>query len=329
MPLLPQNIAAQRRSELDQSYLWYETPASPAPAAVSFAVSVVRREASKYGPGTFGTLSEGAFERKGCAISERNHRHLADILRGLMWRGRHQANVFQVFIQLCLHGLCSLSSLGPRIGLEGNAGPLVTWVQRALLTFKGLWPLFDQGSHHVPFDSPRDVDWRSFEAPQRWLAVVIARSATNLHDVFGLIARNGYLGDVDQRALDALPDAPSKDTYPDRNAARTEFRPTAYFGMFLPHGVPLEEDPAQTFQDLHERFYTHLNSFQTAYERFFNVPEEERLSMIDQKNDDVDVSDLKDYERFFDIPGEGRRSTTDQKNGDVDVKDWSTTPPSS
>ena len=288
---MAQNTVARRPNELDHSYLRYATPASPPSAGISFAVSVVKREASKFGPDDDGSFSEGHFESVGSRISETNRQHLADVLRGLMWRGRHQSNVFQIFMQLCLHGLCSLSSLGSRIEFEGNAGPLVSWIERALRCFDGLGPLFDQGSKHIPFDNPWSVDWQSFRVPERWLAVVIARSATDLHAVFQSINGAGHLGDLRHSLLDALLlDAPPQNTYPDPSACRTEFPPAAYFGLFLPHGIKLE-DPANSFQNLQERFYTRLNDFEMAYDRFFNIPEEERLSGTDQKNDVVDIRD--------------------------------------
>ena len=37
--------------------------------------------------------------------------HMADILRALKWRGRHQSNVFQIPMTLCLHGIVILSAL--------------------------------------------------------------------------------------------------------------------------------------------------------------------------------------------------------------------------
>ena len=288
---MSQTTAARRRNELDHSYLRYPTPASPPPAVVSFAVHVVRREADKFGPGTFGDFSEGYFESKGSGVSESNQRFLPDVLRGLMWRGHHQSNVFQIFMQLCLHGLCNLSSLELPIDFSGNAGPLVAWIDRALRCFDGLEPLFDEGSKHIPFDQPWSVDWQSFLPPQRWLAVVIARSATDLQDVFNFIGKAGHLGNVSKPALDALPDAPPKGEYPYRTAGHAQYGPTAYFGLFLPHGIQLE-DPANSFQNLHERFYTHLNDFEMAYARFFDIPEEERLPMTYQKNDDVNVTPI-------------------------------------
>ena len=287
---MPQNTAARRPNELDHSYLRYPTPASPPPAVVSFAVQVVRREADKFGPGTSGAFSEGYFESIGSAVSESNPRFLPDVLRGLMWRGRHQSNVFQMFMQLCLHGLCSLSSLELPIEFSGEAGPLVAWIERALQCFDALDPLFDQGSKHIPFDQPWSVDWQSFLPPKRWLAVVIARSATDLQDVFNFIDTGRHLGKSLKTAIDALPDAPPKGEYPYRTAGHAKFGPTAYFGLFLPHGIQLE-DSANAFQSIHERFYTHLNDFEMAYERFFNIPEEERLSMTCQKNDDADAGD--------------------------------------
>ena len=110
------------------------------------------------------------------------------------------------------------------------------------------------------------------------------------HATGNFIDKSRHLGVVSKCGLDTLPEAPPKETYPDRGAGRADILTKTYFGLFLPHGVQLE-DFSNAFQDLHEAFYTHLNDLELAYERFFDIQENERFSMAYQKNEDIDVRD--------------------------------------
>ena len=49
-PLLPNNIAARRRAELNQSYLSrYPTPSDPSTHAISFALDIIDEECHAFG----------------------------------------------------------------------------------------------------------------------------------------------------------------------------------------------------------------------------------------------------------------------------------------
>ena len=71
-----------------------------------------------------------------------------------MWRVRHQSTVFQVFMQFCLHGLCSIFSLESPIGFESGARIRAAWIERALRCFESPLPLFARRSQHIDLASP-------------------------------------------------------------------------------------------------------------------------------------------------------------------------------
>ncbi|KAL8965121.1 MAG: hypothetical protein Q9183_004014 [Haloplaca sp. 2 TL-2023] len=290
-PVLPLNTAARRRNELDHSYLQrYPTPATPSSLGVSMAVSTIQNQVESFGGGSGGDFHEGHFDSAGYATKPSHLLLVSDVMRGLMWRARHQSNVFQVFMLLCLHGHCQLSSLGLPVNYAIRAkGDLVTWIETALLAFPVMKQLLDPGWKQIKFEHPNAVSWQNFHPPWTWLAVMIARSAKDIHLVFDFIAQSQHLGEVDMEWITELYPFPQT-TMPEPNACSTPSDGTGRLGIILPSGVDLQS-PNEDFYAVHRLFYERLNKIERSFDAYFQVPEGERLSLDHQQDAEVDVRD--------------------------------------
>ena len=174
--MIPDNSAAPRRVDMDQAYLeHYPTPQNPSASSVSLGLQVVQKLDDDPGD-SGGSFQEGLFESTAINVS-RMPKHLPDVLRGLVWRARQQLNVFQIFMLLCLHGLCSLKSLEKPTACRTPHPPSVMYTKKALLCFDGARRFIVEGKDFVLFDDP-NISWHSSDGPLDWLAIMIAGTTT-------------------------------------------------------------------------------------------------------------------------------------------------------
>ncbi|KAL8694227.1 MAG: hypothetical protein Q9224_003609 [Gallowayella concinna] len=292
-PVVEENIAARRRIERQQHYLesFSSFPMSPPREGFFDAVTMIRSELESFGQ-TEEPYSEGYFVSAAMGNPEY---HLADLLRGFMWRGRWQSNVFQTFMELCLHSVCDLSALAKPVDYFSKS-PKWIWVQSAL----ACWPVFDelqQDGITVAHMENRYAQWQEFPAPIGWLAAMIVRSATNLTDAFDVIYTTQFFGDLDIARLQNLPE---RDFEPERwqpepdDSVSTSSTVAPYLGMMLPEGLDMT-DPANTFEGISQRFYERLNRIEVACEEYFDVPQDKRFSLGYQDNIERDARDYNCY----------------------------------
>lgn len=291
-PLSQQNIAARRRLELETEYLnRYPNPTSgPAPMTPptqgqSFALQVIRAESEAFGMNNTPQYIEVNFAQYAMFSAER---FLPDILRGLVWRGRWQSNVFQLFMILVLHGHCSLSALEKPIDYSSMTETTM-WMHNALMSFSALNDLYKTGSEVVHLDE-REVQWHEFRYPIVWLETMIVRSAVNISNTFDCIAVTNLLGPIDKSHFVKVPKLDRKWTpLPDEVVASVPQDPPC-FGMMLPSGIDLQgrENP---FLNIQKEFYERLNMLEKAFDEYFIVPISERRSLEYQQDREVDQRD--------------------------------------
>ena len=77
--------------------------------------------------------------------------HIADILRALMRRGRHQSNIFQMFMLLCLHGYCDLSAISRPVDFNDFRSQ-DQWLQSTLMAFSSFHELSERGKKMAHLD---------------------------------------------------------------------------------------------------------------------------------------------------------------------------------
>ena len=198
-PLLPNNVAARRRAELNQRYLSrYPTPSEPSAQAVCFGL--IDEECRTFGMDNQPDYNEGMFV---LAAMHHPEQHMADILRGLMWRGRHQSNVFQTFMLLCLHGYCDLSALSRPIDYDEFQSEDL-WLQSNLLVFTSFRELSEQGKKVAHLNGGM-VDWQHFLYPLLWLRIMLRRSAVDIVGALNFMALTTFLGELDLDCFSKLP----------------------------------------------------------------------------------------------------------------------------
>ena len=286
-PLLPNNIAA-RRAELNQSYLSrYATPSDPSAQAISFGLDIIDEECHAFGMDNSPGYSEGMFV---LAAMHHPQQHMADILRALMWRGRHQSSVFQIFMHLCLHGYCDLSALSRPVDYDEFQSE-DQWLQSTLMAFTSFRELSQQGKKMAHLDGGM-VDWQHFLYPLLWLRIMLRRSAASIVSALDFMTATTLLGDLDIEYFRKLP-IMEKTLIPDRdvNLDLHGKRPPC-FGLMLPSGIDLS-DPGNTFEGIQKRVYCRFDKVEQAYEQFFDVPEDTGFSLKYQQSGDEDLGDWK------------------------------------
>ncbi|KAI4102612.1 MAG: hypothetical protein L6R37_004325 [Teloschistes peruensis] len=208
---------------------WHDTPppsiAHPQ-ASISPATSVIIHQVEGFNIGPTGRFSEGYFETHARSVCRGLPKPIPDVLRCLLWHSRYQSCVFEIFMGLCRHGHYALTSPESPVSYTQQLTPLVRRIEGALLLFKpGLHPLCEMGEDHVPGLEDRWTAWQDFEPPLQWLAIMIARSATNFQSAVDFIEKTGYLGAKDPVRVDASLEFPSSATFPDPTASGNAFSP--------------------------------------------------------------------------------------------------------
>ncbi|KFY99741.1 hypothetical protein V498_00542 [Pseudogymnoascus sp. VKM F-4517 (FW-2822)] len=237
------------------------------------AATMIEQEVASFGSqgmlmseSCFGELPWNAHARRVAA---------GHILRGLLIRGRLQAAAFDVFMQLCRQGVCSLSSLEhPVDWVHTSKGDCFKWIRRMLCVFGGVRS--DWHALQRSWGIPSTCRWHDYLTPLIWLATMIGRSFTSLDVVFDIIRLKDQLGRVDSDQLKALLlNQPDPDWKSDINLNRSkEWYGSMTFACWLPEAV----DPSiiqQGFDDaaiaLGKEFYSRLERVEMHYAKFFDI----------------------------------------------------------
>ncbi|OBT72420.1 hypothetical protein VF21_08230 [Pseudogymnoascus sp. 05NY08] len=290
-PFTPQNSAARRRKELNINMLKRPYPESAALMDKEvFAASMIAEEQD-----SFGSQATRMLEDKFGDLPFTDHtRKIAagDILRGMLIRGRLQAAVFDIFMQLCLQGVCSLSSLEHPVDWVNwpSGDNCFAWILRMLAVFS----CFQTDWHSVQesWGIPPSRRWHDYTVPFIWLGTMIGRSFTSLDVVFDIIRLKGQLGPVNSNSLEKLvANQPRSDWKPDINLNRPQrWYGSGTFACWLPEDIDASITQ-QGFDDaamaLSQQFYFHLERTETHYMNFFNISKADFDSDVQRGERDV------------------------------------------
>lgn len=203
-PFTAKNSAARRRKELKIDMFKRPYPESAALMdKESFAADMIAEEQASFGEQTTPSMSEDNFADLAREDSSRKT-EAGNILRGMLIRGRLQAAVFDIFMQLCLQGVCSLSSLEHPVDwnyIPPN-GTCFSWILRMLGVF-GYFQV-DWDVLQEEWDMPNDTHWADYDIPYLWLGTMIGRTFTSLDVVFDIIRLKDQLGPINEVALEEL-----------------------------------------------------------------------------------------------------------------------------
>ena len=282
-PMLSENTNAVRRRELAIPYLTRRVPDSLEADSIAFAMDVVKgvseNLACKHHP-----FSEGGFPDLGlCPLVET----LPDLLRGLLFRGRLQSDVFQVFLQLCQQNICHVSALHAPVDLRNNS-PQFNW----LFSLMFCWEL-NQGKYSgsETFTPIQDVDsrWINLSGHLRWLAVMIRRSACNISEAVQVITLTKYFGRWDDGKFQKLQAYPLKIWQPDLLfCAGSPGQDSGFYGFMLPSEIQITPE---AFDAIQVRFWRNFDPIEKAFEQYFQIPPREKFSLGNHKDDDTDPRD--------------------------------------
>jgi hypothetical protein len=257
-----------------------------------FAASMITEELSSFTSGgqdmvmsedNFGDLPWNEHSRKIAA---------GDILRGMLIRGRLQAAVFNVFMQLCLQGACSLKALEHPVDWNNRPGQrtCLSWIVCMLGGFRCFrvnWDLVQ--SNWGIKDGNR---WFDYHVPSLWLATMIGRSFTSLDCVFDIIRLTDQLGPIHSDSLQQLvglqPDSAWK---ADMNLNRpNEWYGSGTFACWLPENIDAGITQ-QSFDNaslaLSNDFYERLERMEMHYRAFFDIEKDVFDADVQQGERDV------------------------------------------
>jgi hypothetical protein len=291
-PFSPQNSAARRRKELNIDMLKRPFPVAAALMdKEDFAASMIAEEHDSFGSQDTEMLEEHFEEmtRNDCARKSA----AGDILRGMLIRGRLQAAVFNVFMQLCLQGVCSLSALEHPVDWVYRApeGTCLSWILRMLWVFDCF--RVDWSSVQENWGIRRNRRWFEYGAPINWLATMIGRSFTSLDVVFDIIRTTNQLGSINVDSLKQLAEGfqPDKAWEADINLNRPkEWYGSGTFAFWLPENVDASIIQ-QGFDDaaiaLSKDFYQRLERTEMHYAVFFDISRDVFNADVQQGERDV------------------------------------------
>ncbi|OBT69490.1 hypothetical protein VE03_01055 [Pseudogymnoascus sp. 23342-1-I1] len=204
-------------------------------------------------------------------------RYAGPILIEMAIRGRLQAAVFDTFMELCLQGVCSLSSLEHPVdwGNVSSGDHPHAWIRRMLRVFRCY--CVDTEVVQMEWGMPHGSRWFHYNAPSLWFETVVARSFTSLDAVFNVIRSTGWFGLVDEAALKKLEenDPPNPAWKADINTNSTTYWGGSYtFACWLPDNVDssiTQQGVYEGVMELSKDFHFHLLRAETHYTIFYDI----------------------------------------------------------
>jgi hypothetical protein len=272
-PIMDEDKTARARNELNIDYLSRNFPKSAAiPSTtpeLSFALDMIEDEHTAFGAQAT-DITEGNFE---CFTRTRAESkiHVADILKGMLIRGRLQMSCLETFLHLCHSGKCSLKAL--ELPIEYFELPIPGtadyWVMRALSCFMDLQT--DWQDIQNSWSIKETARWVDYDAPLIWLITVITRSSTDLYGTLDHIRIIGALGTLNTEAYSAIPsyEIPWKPNPKYRIA--TEPSASGTFAFWLPDGIRLKGDFDTDTTDIYRKFVSRLTRVEMAYTGYFEL----------------------------------------------------------
>ncbi|KAL3427729.1 hypothetical protein PVAG01_01238 [Phlyctema vagabunda] len=251
------------------------------------AVAFIKEEHESFGDRDTGMADDG-FES--VTRDDSNRRYFAgDILAALLLRGRLQGAVYNVFMQLCDRGVCSLSALEhPLIWNQiPERGTCLAWIYRMLSLFNHMDPDWTDGEK-VKWGISKHIRWVQYISPIQWLAAMVGRSFTSLSAVFDIVSSSAQLGKLDvarfQEMIKSHQPNPAWKADPDLMRAPKHYG-CGTFASWLPENVDasiLQEGHDRAAQYLGERFYARLRLAEMHYTKYFGVSKEESYADTQQ-----------------------------------------------
>jgi hypothetical protein len=253
----------------------YYLVGAPLEAKQEFAASMIAKEQKDYrdrdlimSEDNWGELPREDFSRKFEA---------GNILRGMVIRGRMQAAVFDTFMDLCLQGVCSLSSLEHPMdwNYRSSGHDCHRWIVRMLRVFSCFHVDMDllQEKWGIPWESR----WHYYDIPFVWLGTMIARSFNSIDAVFNTIRRKGQLGPVRADDLKTLEehDPPNPAWQADLNInCPKRWYGSGTFACWLPENINASIAQLGVYDGvmaLSKDFHMRLSRTEMHYAVFFDI----------------------------------------------------------
>jgi hypothetical protein len=289
--MIAENKMVRAHIELKLDSLCRNFPKSaavPTSSEVSFALDVIKDEHAAFGtqnahPG------EERFENSR-RTDAGSRACCADILKGMLIRGRLQMACFETFLHLCLGGKRSLKALELPVNywsahfIPGTAGH---WVLRALSCFEGLQQDWQDVQKAWSIDLYNQ--WVDYFEPAKWLATMIVRSAVNLQETLNHIRITGTLGMLVPETYLRLPPY-ERQWNPEPNyCVDTDSLGSGTFAFWLPSGVELKGNFGMDAANLHRNFTDRLGRLEKAYQGYFQI--DDKVFRQFDKEDGVDPRD--------------------------------------
>lgn len=222
-------------------------------------------------------------------MGPRSRVHYAgDLLKLMLLRGRMQSAAFETFVSLCSRQLCDILSVVDFVDWDytNRDDAVLDWIQRRL----GYFPAFSSDGYDKAKDT-LDIDDGAqdyqYFMPQRWLAVMIARSFTNLSAVFDHMRSIHHLGDLDEETLQdfkVICTPPADAKFSVGNPQTAVVRRDAdgigsdTFAMWLPEGrVEIDQMTAwsERMSGVSQLFDSELLRLYEQYMRYYDIPLDE------------------------------------------------------
>lgn len=276
-------------------------PAAAVMDKVDFAAGMIAEEFASFGNRStsmdedgFGDIVRSDYTRKLC---------VAEILCGMLIRGRLQAAAFNVFMQLCLQGVCSLSSLEHPVEwvrVVPQAGSCQEWILSMLHLFHGFRA--EWGSLQEGWNIERTSRWHDYAEHSIWLSTMIGRSFTSLSCVFDVICATEQLGPINVQATKKFYEEcqPRSEWTANINTNRPQkWQGNRTFAWWLPEEIDrtlLGQGWNVAAPVLHQNFFRRVDRMEMHYATYFN---------IDRATFDADVQqadrDVRDWDSHHHI----------------------------
>ncbi|KFY05252.1 hypothetical protein O988_00136 [Pseudogymnoascus sp. VKM F-3808] len=245
----------------------------------SFAAAMIEDEQNSFGDQET-SMSDDNFGEFPLEDSTRKSQ-AGILLRGTFLRGRVQAAVFNIFMELCRQGACSLSSLEHPVDWNHipPKGTCFSWILCRLGVF-GYFRV-DWDSIQAEWDIPYGSGWHDYHVPMLWLGTMIGRTFISLDVVFDIIRRADQLGPIDKDTLQKKEknDKPDSKWKADINLNRPRtWCGSGTFACWLPEYLD-SSILNQGFDDaatvISKAFYFHYDRMEMHYGKFFDTSRSE------------------------------------------------------
>ncbi|KAL8882912.1 MAG: hypothetical protein Q9198_000158 [Flavoplaca austrocitrina] len=244
------------------------------PSAKDLADSLIDGEISKCG-GLDDLLpaDKGIMDAIASSQVRKRPRDQVGLLHALYWRARQQLAALDLFSELVALGLLNPKALEAQVDHHGSTAA-VSLVDQQLSCFE--LPRYEDNADCD--DRPYKL-WGpvSFDAPLRWLAVMIVRGCVcDMSKILEVVRDSRCLGSLDEEAYDKFLKR-NKSAYPISNPE--ELRPSGAipgflpFGLWLPSNLPERDWTPEAVERVRCACVSKFNEIEYIYKMYFDFPE--------------------------------------------------------